>query len=85
MDQLAPTVTHKQKTTTASKRMLNAMTPVRAYNTAGTALALLNETLPNKKNDYGISLTDRRKTVKCICLYFRLSSRKTTEIICNML
>ncbi len=33
----------------ASKRMLNAITPVRAYNTAGTALALLNETLPNKK------------------------------------
>lgn len=49
MDQLAPTVTHKQKTTTASKRMLNTITPVRAYNTAGTALALLNETLPNKK------------------------------------
>lgn len=55
MDQLAPTVTHKQKTTTASKRMLNAITPVRAYNTAGTALALLNETLPNKKRFWDFS------------------------------
>lgn len=61
MDQLAPTVTHKQKTTTASKRMLNAMTPVRAYNTAGTALALLNETLPNKKTIMGFLLQTEGK------------------------
>ncbi len=40
---------------------------------------------PKQKNDSGISLTDRRKTVKYICLYFRLSSHKTTEIICILL